>query len=91
MPIWGIQKEEELDEFLFYEKTNPQLDDKLKITIKKDKVELGENFCRGCGYCIPCPEEIDISLCARMSLWIRRFPTEPYLTKEYQGIIKQTK
>lgn len=91
LPIWGIQKEEELDEFLLYEKTKPRLDDKLKIAINKDKEELKENFCRGCGYCMPCPEEINISMCARMSLWIRRFPTEPYLTPKYQKIMEKTR
>ena len=39
---------------------------------------------------MPCPEGINISLCARMSLWIRRFPTEPYLTEEYQEMMEKT-
>ena len=89
LPIWGIQKLEELDEFLSYD-SNTILDDKLKSAIEQDKKELGDNFCRGCGYCMPCPEEINISLCARMSLWIRRFPTEPNLDERTQEIMRHT-
>lgn len=89
LPIWGIQKISELDEFLSYDE-NTVLDEKLKADIEKDKRELGENFCRGCGYCMPCPEEINVSLCARMSLWIRRFPTEPNMDERTQEIMKKT-
>ena len=89
LPIWGIQKLSELEEFLSYDE-NTVLDDDLRAIIEKDKKELGENFCRGCGYCMPCPEEINISLCARMSLWIRRFPTEPNMDERTQEIMKKT-
>ena len=89
LPIWGIQKISELDEFLSYDE-NTVLTDELKAEIENDKRELGTNFCRGCGYCMPCPEEINVSLCARMSLWIRRFPTEPNMDERTQGIMKKT-
>ena len=89
LPIWGIQKLEELDEFLSYDE-NTQLTDDLRASIENDKKELGENFCRGCGYCMPCPEDINISLCARMSLWIRRFPTEPNMDEKTQKTMKET-
>jgi predicted aldo/keto reductase-like oxidoreductase len=90
LPIWGIQKESELDEFLKWDKIQPKMDDEIKAIIEKDREELQGNFCRGCAYCLPCEEGIQINMCARMSLWIRRFPTEPYLTKEYQDMMNKT-
>lgn len=89
LPIWGIQHLSELEEFLSYP-NDLLLDDETKKIIENDKKELGDNFCRGCGYCMPCSEDINISLCARMSLWIRRFPTEPNLDEKTQEIMKKT-
>ena len=89
LPIWGIQKESELDEFIQYIDNPPSLTKKLKAVIKKDRDELGGNFCRGCGYCLPCPAEIDIPTCARMSLLIRRAPVSIYLNDEWKEKMKK--
>jgi len=84
LPIWGIQREKELDEFLSYDDNPPSLSGDVKELIEHDKVELSGNFCRGCGYCQPCPAEIEISLSARMSWVLRRMPSERFLTPEWQ-------
>ncbi len=80
LPIWGVQKEIELDEFISYIAQPPSLDEELKAVIEKDREELVGGFCRGCGYCMPCPVEINISLAARMSLMLRRAPVESFTT-----------
>lgn len=80
LPIWGIQREAELDEFLSYMDSPPQLTGERKVFIEKEKKALTGNFCRGCGYCMPCPAGIEINLCARMSLLIRRAPPADWLT-----------
>lgn len=84
LPIWGIQRERELDEFLSYQDNPPALTGELQAVIDRDRGELAGDFCRGCGYCLPCPAGIDIPNCARMSLLLRRAPAEGSLTPEWQ-------
>lgn len=88
LPIWGIQREKELDEFLSYVENPPVLDEELSAVIARDREELLGDFCRGCGYCMPCPVGIEINNCARMSLLIRRAPSAAQLTPQMQGKMK---
>lgn len=89
LPIWGAQREKELDEFISYIKNPPVLNEELSAIIEHDKNELSGEFCRGCGYCLPCPANIDIPTSARMSLMIRRAPTSVYLNEEWQEKMKR--
>lgn len=88
-PIWGIQRENELDEFLSYNENPPALTEQMEKEIERERIELAGDFCRGCGYCMPCPAGIEINNCARMSLLLRRAPKEGYLSEEWQEKMKR--
>lgn len=88
-PIWGIQKENELDEFLSYNENPPALTEERLAYIEKEKQELAGDFCRGCGYCMPCPVGIEINNCARMSLLLRRSPAAGHLSEAGQAKMKK--
>ena len=62
----------------------PVLDEELQAIIEHDVKQLSGDFCRGCGYCMPCLAGIEINNCARMSLMLRRAPQTGWLSKEWQ-------
>ncbi|MCP4694636.1 MAG: aldo/keto reductase, partial [Desulfobacterales bacterium] len=64
LPIWGIQRLSELEEFVSLEGNPPALDGEMWKIIHQDREELAGNFCRGCGYCLPCTMEIVIPYAA---------------------------
>ena len=85
LPIWGIQSEEELDEWLAFFDNDVEMTPELSAIIDKDRAELLGDFCRGCGYCMPCAVGIQINQCARMAQLIRRSPSANWLSEQWQA------
>ena len=89
LPIWGVQRMEELLEWLAFMEETPEYTEEIREYVEKEREDLAGEFCRGCGYCMPCPAGIQINNCARMSLMLRRAPSKAWLTEEMQGEMKK--
>ena len=89
VPIWGIQRESELEEWLSYMEETPALTEEIRAAIEKDREQLAGEFCRGCGYCMPCPAGIKINMMARMSQLLRRSPSASWLAPSMQAEMKK--
>jgi uncharacterized protein len=84
LPIWGMQRESELAEFIQLEQNPPPLDEEMLAAMARDRRELAGAFCRGCGYCLPCPAGIPIPLAARITLLIARAPADQFFSEDWQ-------
>ncbi|MDR0819035.1 MAG: aldo/keto reductase [Oscillospiraceae bacterium] len=90
LPIWGVQRESELDEFISFSSTPPTLTGEIEQTIARDRKELAGEFCRGCGYCMPgCPAQIQVATAARMIQLIRRSPSAGHLSEQGKRMMRQ--
>lgn len=89
LPIWGVQRMHELEDFLAFFEEAPVMTEDMRHTIAADIAALGGDFCRGCGYCMPCPVGIRINDCARMSQMIRRAPSAPQLSEASQASMER--
>ena len=85
LPIWGVQREEELRQWLSFFAREPELSPELEALIARDRTELAGDFCRGCGYCMPCTVGITINQCARISQMLRRAPSAAWLNEHWQA------
>ena len=85
VPIWGFQRDSDLDEVLALEQSPPALDEAMRARIARDRDALGKDFCRGCGYCAPCAADIEINTCARMPLLLRRAVYQNFLTPRWHA------
>jgi aryl-alcohol dehydrogenase-like predicted oxidoreductase len=84
VPIWGIQFQGELDEIIGFENHPPAMTEELRAVIERDREELCGAFCRGCGYCLPCPAEIPIPMAAKISYAIFRMRKGNFFTPEWR-------
>jgi len=72
----GFEHIEEVDEVLSLWKEAAPLSKENLQSIERFRRELGTRFCRRCGYCMPCPQEVDIVTLMTMETLVKRFPAD---------------
>jgi predicted aldo/keto reductase-like oxidoreductase len=63
-----------------------RLADADREAIERVRREVGNRFCRRCGYCLPCPAEIPIPVALNIKSFIRRFPEAEILEGGIAGV-----
>ena len=73
MILTGFERKEEIHENIKTAKSELDIFEDEKKIMEKDRLILGNEYCRGCDYCQPCPNNIPISFILRAySQFVRR-------------------
>ena len=84
LPIWGIQKMSELEEWLKFMDEEPVWDDEISEYIEKERKELVGDSAEDAVIVCLVLRKLKINNCARMSLMLRRAPSKAWLTEDMQ-------
>ncbi len=76
LPLVGIERQEEMDEIVGILKGDTELTADERSRIAALREEMGDQFCRRCGYCQPCPQGINITVMMTLKSWAQRMPPE---------------
>jgi len=82
-PAIGFETEAELREAVELAETGVQLTDADRREMAGIKRELGEEFCRGCGYCQPCPQGIPVLSVMFFEVYRKQFGDDFVAREEY--------
>lgn len=76
VPIVGIERAEEMDEIVAIMEGPAEMTAAEEEEMARLRAELGTRFCRRCGYCQPCPEDIPIQTLMILDSLVKRMPLE---------------
>ena len=86
LAIPGMTKLEELDENVKVGETFQQMSAEERRQLVEAAEELGKEFCRTCGYCLPCPNDIKIPVILRHLGYYTRYGLRDWAIGRYQMV-----
>ena len=76
----GIERPEEMAENIAIWEQDAPLTEEDEHELERLRALLGDKFCRGCGYCMPCPQEINIHIVSFLKVLSRQMPRDKVAT-----------
>lgn len=76
LPIPGIETAEEIEEIVAIMEEPAEMTADEQQQIQRLRTELGNRFCRRCGYCQPCPEGVLVQPLMILDSIIKRMPRD---------------
>jgi predicted aldo/keto reductase-like oxidoreductase len=76
IPDPGIESTDDIEGIVRVLNDDRQLTIEERQEIERVRGEVGNRFCRRCGYCLPCPAEIPIPVALNLISFMRRFPVD---------------
>jgi aryl-alcohol dehydrogenase-like predicted oxidoreductase len=89
VPIWGMEKHSELEQFIQLAAKPEPFTGAMKAEADQLRREYGDEFCRGCGYCLPCPAETPLPTLMRIVRLIKRGAPTAQFTPERLSEIRR--
>jgi predicted aldo/keto reductase-like oxidoreductase len=74
LPIPGIERAAEMEEIVAIVERGEGLTPQERRAIERMRSDLGNRFCRRCGYCQPCPQGVSIQSLMILDSVIKRMP-----------------
>ena len=87
--IPGMANRQEVDEDTRID--NSPLTEQEQATCERLRLELGNDFCRRCGYCAPCTAGIDIPVMFTMYNYLERYHLKDWASQRYFANAKTAK
>ena len=89
LPLVGVQSTAEIEQIVSLMEGPAVLTEAESLEIRRLRDELSPRFCRGCGYCQPCPQDIEIPMVLRLRSHAKRFPRERFYGPWGQAMVTQ--
>jgi predicted aldo/keto reductase-like oxidoreductase len=90
-PCIGIERRQEMVENIAVWESPEPLQPSEVAELERQARLLGDRFCRGCGYCLPCPEGIPIDTVTFFRIFSMQMPREEVVTPEHTGAAELAK
>ena len=88
MPCVGVDRVDQMEENLRIWEDSAELNANDLREIDRIRNELDENFCRQCGYCLPCPQGVPIISMNLMEAWVKQLSPEALAGVHSGGVEK---